>query len=394
MPPTSRDGGRHGGERPRLLILSFVPMVGDPRVMKQVLLFAASHEVVTCAPGAAPHPDVEHVEIPIGSGHRRGRIGELFDEIAREREWFAWTYSRVPAVRQVARLLRGRAFDAVIANDMETLGAARKVAPWRSIHGDLHEFWPGMPSPDTALGARQRRYREWMTRAHGARAASTTTVGSLIADRYRQFGLDPEVVTNSPRYRDLDVTDTSSPLRIVHSGYPFLDRGLADMMRAVASSDAEITLDLMLMRTPVEEYAQLEALARDLGPRIRLREPVAADDVVTALHDYDVGMFVLPPVNENYELALPNKFFDFIQARLAVVVGPSPEMAAIVDQRGLGVVSEDFSQAAVISALEGLTTTSVAAFKRASDAAARELSAEAQVQVWAAAVERIIARRR
>ena len=53
-------------------------------------------------------------------------------------------------------------------------------------------------------------------------------------------------------------------------------------------------------------------------------------EIVDTIAEYDIGLFILSPINFNYYHALPNKLFEFIQARLAIAVSPSPEMARIV----------------------------------------------------------------
>ena len=94
------------------------------------------------------------------------------------------------------------------------------------------------------------------------------------------------------------------------------------------------------------------------------------------INAYDVGLFLLPPNNFNYRHALPNKFFEFIQAGLAVAIGPSPEMATLVERHGCGVVAESFEPQALARALQGLTTEKLMAFKDAAHRAADELSFE------------------
>lgn len=376
--------------RPRVLILSFEDISVDPRVMKQVRLLAPQYEVTTCGPGPQPHPDVVHVELDAETVRPRGRVGHLLDDIAREREWFSWTYRHGELVQQTAERLEGRSFDAAIANDAGTVGVANRIVGARRVHADLHEFFPGLPVADNASGRRQVRYWKWLTRVHAAKARSSTTVGWEIAKRYQEFGLNPGVVTNAPPYRELDVAPTSRPIRIVHSGNPFRERGLAEIMRAVAAVPAEMTLDLYLTHNGTADRAYLVDLAESLGQRVSIHEPVSQAVLVETLHQYDVGIHVLPPTSENNALALPNKFFDFVQARLAVVVGPSAEMARLVRERGLGVVTGSFEESAIVDALDSLTVEQVDAFKSASDAAAVELAAEAQVAVWDEAIRSIV----
>lgn len=381
-----RPGGSSSAGRRRVLVLSFDDISTDPRVIRQVRRLVADFDVTTCAPGPQPHPEVEHVRLDPSSVRPRRNFEHRLDGFAREREWFRWSYWRIPYVQQVRRVLRGRRFDAVIANDAETIGVANRMFGAGRVHADLHEFFPGLPVGDSRLGHRQRRYLTWLIRKHAAKAKSSTTVGTEIAKRYGAYGLNPGVVTNATHYRQLGVSPTNRPIRVVHSGNPFRDRGTAETMRAVAMTPGDMTLDLYLTYNNTADREYLVELAESLGPRITVHEPVPQSELIETLNEYDVGIFVLPPTNENHVLALPNKLFDYVQARLAVVVGPTLEMARIVRDRGLGIVTDTFEESSIVSALASLTTEQVDTFKQASDAAAEPLSSENQVEVWARAV--------
>ena len=106
------------------------------------------------------------------------------------------------------------------------------------------------------------------------------------------------------------------------------------------------------------------------------------EQLIETLNGYDLGVHLLPPINFNFANALPNKLFDFVQARLGVVVGPSPEMARIVNEAGLGVVAPGYSASDLAQVLKGLTKSQVQEFKAASQAHARELSADSQLLIW------------
>jgi hypothetical protein len=379
--------------RPRVLILSFDPINIDPRVIKQVNAMVDEFDLVTASPGSTPHPDVTHIELSAESGRPGGRIRNLIDDVAREREWFGWSYRQIPLVRSARDRLRGERFDAVVANDAETVGVAVSLFGSDRVHADLHEFFPGLPVADDDLGARQRRYWRWLIKTHAARAASSTTVAPAIAERYRDFGLNPGVVTNASYYRKLSVRPTGDRIRVVHSGNPFRDRGLDRMMRAVASARADVTLDLYLTHNPADDRAEIVRLAQELGPRVTVHEPVSQAELVDVLSEYDLGIAVFPPTSENSRFALPNKFFDFIQARLGLLVGPSVGMEAIVRSRGIGVVTDDFEVEDIVRSLEGLDPETIDAFKARTQIAAEELSAETQLEVWLDAVRRLVSAR-
>ena len=111
--------------------------------------------------------------------------------------------------------------------------------------------------------------------------------------------------------------------------------------------------------------------------RIRITPPVKSSEVVAAIRNYDIGIFLLPPVNFNYENTLPNKLFDFIQARLGIAIGPTPEMAEIVRHYNIGVVADDFTAESLAKTLNQLTKADIENFKRNATKAAKELNAEA-----------------
>jgi hypothetical protein len=154
------------------------------------------------------------------------------------------------------------------------------------------------------------------------------------------------------------------------------------------------TLDLFLV--PAADGGRyLKELTQRAGgcDRVTLRDPVAPAQRPYALNEFDVGAFCMPPINVNAEFALPNKFFDFVQARLAQAVGPAREMARLVREHDLGVVSADFGVDAFVTALRSLDRAAIDQAKRASHAAAHELSSARDVAVSDAIIERLLASR-
>ncbi|MFM7850377.1 MAG: glycosyltransferase, partial [Flammeovirgaceae bacterium] len=71
-----------------------------------------------------------------------------------------------------------------------------------------------------------------------------------------------------------------------------------------------------------------------------------------------------------------NKLFDFIQARLAIAIGPTPEMAEIVNKYDIGVVAEDFTPQALAAKLKSITPERISQLKRNTLKTAEELTAE------------------
>jgi hypothetical protein len=168
----------------------------------------------------------------------------------------------------------------------------------------------------------------------------------------------------------------------VHSGSAIHGRQIEIMIDVMKRLDARYTLGLYLM--PGGDGGRyLQSLRnRAAGdPRIVFHDPVPPATLPDVLNDYDVGVFWIPPTNPNARYSLPNKFFDFVQARLAIAVGPSVEMARLVHEYDLGVVSEGFTVEQCFASISELTTPAIEAAKRASDAASAELSFETDAAV-------------
>ena len=108
------------------------------------------------------------------------------------------------------------------------------------------------------------------------------------------------------------------------------------------------------------------------------------------INGYDIGVFLIPPVNFNYANTLPNKLFDFIQARLGIAIGPTPEMAAIVNEHQNGVVAENFDPKALADKLNALSQEDIIRFKKNSGAAAKVLNAEKNEVILHGIVEKIL----
>ena len=120
----------------------------------------------------------------------------------------------------------------------------------------------------------------------------------------------------------------SKPIRLLHMGVADERRRLEDTIAAVRSLSHGFTLDLDPVRE--NEYRRrLERLAAE-DDRVRILPPVPSQELLSFANTYDVGVFLLPAMYPNQVHVLPNKLFDYIQARLAVAIGPSPEMAEIV----------------------------------------------------------------
>ncbi len=371
-------------DAPRLLIISFSTLLSDARVRKQIEAFTRNYRVVTCGYGPAPNGVAEHIRLSEDSSPW------FFSPALLLAHQYKRAYWANTAVQEASASLAGGAFDAVIANDYETIPLALHLRPRFGVLADMHEYAPSQKENLFRWRAFVSPFRAWLCRTYLPRCAAVTTVGQGIADRYAdEFGVMPLVVRNATPLAKLAPTPVHRPLRLVHHGVPHRHRNLEVMLDAVRECSTDLAFDLFLMETDAEYLRELKALySKD--DRIRFHPPVPYADLVPTLNRYDVGIFSLPPVTFNYKMALPNKIFDYVQARLGVIVGPSPEMAALVRRYRVGAVTPNFTAESLRRTLDRLTHRDVELWKKNSDIAARQLHADAEVAVWIRVIDEMV----
>lgn len=357
--------------------------------MRQVRLLESRFKVTVSGFGVAPDAQVEFVGISRRPASLLRKVLWAGKLLMRLSESYYWDR---PEIRLALAALGSRKFDLVIANDIAALPLALRLSQERPVLMDAHEYSPLEFEDNWRWRLLFGKYQHDLCRRYLPRAGALTTVCQGIADEYADhFGVAPVIVENAPPLQDLHPSAmVPGRIRIVHHGAAIRSRHLEDMIETMRHLDGRFTLDFMLVGSDVGYLRELrEFAAGDM--RIRFVPPVPMTEICTGLNHYDLGMFLLPPVNFNYRHALPNKFFEFVQARLGVAIGPSPEMARLVNLHGLGVVAESFAPAELARHLNQLTADDIQRFKLASNRAAESLNFAASADRLLALVDRLLA---
>lgn len=367
---------------PQILDISFSDLRRDARVLRQLSVVAQHGEVTTVGYGPAPDLATHHLEVPrSATSLPQTPLGVARLALHRFRSAEVHT----PAYVHAARQLRGRTFNAVVANDARALPLALDVADGAPVWVDLHEWAPEERTQVLSWRLLVAPMMDDICATHLPRVAHATTVGGRIADLYEErYGVRPLLMRNAaPWAPDLRPTPVPAegPIRLVHSGGAVPGRSLEVMIDAVVAAGERFTLDLYLV--PAADGGRYLAELRSRAaphPGITFHPPVPPADLPATLNAHDVGVFWIPPVNTNARLTLPNKLFDYVQARLAVAVGPTVEMVDVVEEFGLGVVSSGFGVEDIVASLDSLTRESVRGFKEASDRASERLGFESEAR--------------
>ncbi len=300
------------------------------------------------------------------------------------RSFYEWWYWRNIYHRQALEYAAKSNCDAFHANDWDALPVAAEAAKRMNAQlvFDAHEYAP--------LELENHRYWKFLFRPaiiyfikkYAFQINASVTVAPLISKRYKgEFNLDPVVILNTPENMDLPYKPIDfSNVQLVHHGGASRDRRLESMIETLAFCDRRFSLHFMLINIDSEYSKYLKKLADELTPnRITFLDPVPPEDIVQRISKYDMGFYLLEPNSYNNMVALPNKFFDFIAAGLAVCIGPSPSMAEMVRKYGFGVVTSSFEPQEVAKTLNQITIDQLMTMRLASRKAGEDINAEKEM---------------
>lgn len=281
-------------------------------------------------------------------------------------------------------------FDIVIAENIQLLPLVLFAKREAKVLFDAREYYPRQNEGEIRFELFEKRGRVNICRHLLHRCDAVVTVSEGLRREYmKEFGVAAEPYRSTPPYFDLPVRRTNPKrIRMVYHGAANRNRRLENLIEVAALLDDRFSLDLVLVGNP--RYRQ-ELMRKAAGmARIGFPEPIPSNRIVPTVAEYDIGFFYYEPTGFNIAHCLPNKFFEYIQARLMIAIGPSPDMAELVNQYGCGVVAEEFSVQSMAKALNSLAAEDIDECKRNSDRAARELCFEKESGKMIAILDRLL----
>lgn len=299
--------------------------------------------------------------------------------------FYEWSYWLIQSYfSEALRIATENKYDIIYANDWNTLPIAVKAAGKNNskVVFDAHEYGP-LESSKILFKLLVAPVIVYILKRNKPFIDASITVGSALAEKYREeFGIDPVVVMNAPEEKRITSHEIDPEhVHLIHHGIAAPSRKLEDMIYMVAFADRRYSLHLMLMGNP-EYVLKLTQLANQIAPgRIIFEDTVNPEVIVERISEFDIGLCIVEPnSNFNTTFSLPNKFFDFITAGLAVCIGPYPEMGKIVQQYKIGCISSTFKPEDVARTLSQLTKQQIEEMKTASLKAAKELNASNEMK--------------
>lgn len=360
----------------KILILTTRPLHNGPRMIREIEALKNDFELV--ATGTTPPHDSKvgfiHSDTFLFS-HFEYTLGKIY-RVLNFNKTFLGKYPSTQ--RKIKSLLEKVNPDMVIVHEPAYLPYFFNSSKKLKVVFNAHEYHPLEVEGDLHWTRTWGKIYTKIYQDFLPKLDLLINVNQEIADQCeKEFGVKSLVVPNASSYHSpqKEKWEFNFPLRFIHHGVPNPDRKLEVMVEAFKMLGVNYHLDLMLVQNGSEYFRFLEKMIESI-PNVRLIPAVSFKEIIPFISSYDLGVYSLAPISFNNQMALPNKFFEFVQARLPMVIGPSPVMQKYLENYQLGKVAKDFSAVALADSIRSICKEDLISYRTNLEIAAKELSME------------------
>lgn len=377
--------------RKKILIISFTDHDKDPRVIRQIELLKKDYDLFTV--GQNPYAKVitKHYRIDARKSDLLNMISRLvLAVLGCDKKLIYDKYN----LKNIELNLLKEQFDLIICNDLEPSALAISIKRNAKLIFDAHEYYPGEITDRWWLKILLKNHVNRMLRVLFKHTDSVFTVSNGCANLYNQkFGVLPKVLMNVTDYKEITpVFNQTAEIKFVHHGIAARSRKIELMIETVIQCKIEATLDLYLVANSTDSINYLNGLKEKYKQYkyILFNLPIPINDISATINCFDVGLILIEPSQPNYQFGMPNKLFEFIQARIAVVSTPLVDLKLFIEAQQIGQITEGFTVTKIVETLNNINMSKVNTWKKRVDAVAKEFNAETEMKKLAKEIELLL----
>jgi len=279
-------------------------------------------------------------------------------------EKYFWTKNNISLAKELQKIN----FDLVVVHGIRNILLGLSISKNAKILLDAHEYYPENFSDSLLWNLTIRNYYKYLCGKYLHMIDHIITVSPGILELYKQnFSVkNISLITNATNFRYLEPSPVDeSHIKVIHHGNCSSSRRLELMIEAAKYFNQNIHLYLMLVVTRGYElyFNKLKRMAKKIK-NVHFIEPVSnVYQIVDKLNNFDIGLIFIPGTNINLKYGLGNKFFEYIQARLMIVTGPSIEMTKYINEFNLGKYTKSFNPRDLASLINNLSVEEIRKYK-------------------------------
>ncbi len=391
----------------RAWIISYTGVSNEPRVLRQCeALLSQGWEVIVCGfDGHSARPAAwNFVRLPTTDPflpwfrnllvtlnrwalrltvHGRPRFAFKWAQHVAHGTNPTWLQIRLQVLR-VARANMDLRPDMVIAHDYHTADVGYALAKEfkAKFSIDCHEYAVMQYSNDPNWVRWSQPVIRTVQNHYLQRADLVTVVGAGIAELIAaesELQRPPIVIRNVPFSDPQKFRPVGQKIKVLYHGDLSRPREIDMAIKSLPKWRPEFEL-VLRGGGDVAYIADLKRLADSLGvaERVSFEPAVPFNKIVSSANSADIGYFAYSAYSPQIQYALPNKFFEYVMAGLAICVSDLQEVGRLVKHYGLGSLIPLHTPESIADTINSFTRDSIETHKKAAIAASKELCWESE----------------
>lgn len=247
-----------------------------------------------------------------------------------------------------------------------------KQHPQTRLMIDLREYYPLEYEGDPKWMSTFGKFFQFLCEQYLKYIDVALCVSEGIAKRYKKdFNLDCIVFYSLPPFHSHRPSPLSQPISLIYHGFLSTDRNSQNLIELARLLDRRFHLYIMGLSN---QAGYIESLKTNMPNNISFINPVEMNEIINFTQQFDIGLLTLSPNSFNNANAMPNKFFEYIQARLGIISTPIPSITPWIKQYKFGKCAQGFEAKDMAECLNKLSDREILDFKMASNKIASKLS--------------------
>lgn len=376
----------------KILVLCAANPALNPRPNRMIKLLQNKHKVFAMGIHTTPIEGIETFSYPAYKKRNLLEEFKLYVDVFFSR-WqnLIYTHNRL----EIVKVLKSHSFDIIICHDLVLVPIVLQYKGDAKILFDAREFYPAQNSTNLRWRVLFARFNHYLCKTYLRDCDVIITVSEGLKTRYkREYGVDCELFFSLPYYHNITPKTTHpNDIKLIYHGAGNPNRKIQNTIKIIDYLEPRFSIDLMLVNTDEKYMQYLKKIVHKKQlqcKKIRIIPPVSFSDIIPFASLYDIGLYNIAPSNFNLKHALPNKFFEYIQSALALVITPNAELIPFVKKYDNGSISKDFHPSSIAQTINALDTQTIQKYKKNSQKAAKILNANSNQALLDEIIEKML----